>query len=48
MVVRYVLAKGMEDKWRCKVQQKKITVKKVKVHYFFSENNKIEDFLNNT
>ena len=36
VMIRYVLAKGMEEKWKCKIEQKKMSVKKVKIHYFFS------------
>ena len=46
--IRYALAKGIEEKWRVAVESSCIPIRKVKIHYFFSEEAEIEAFLKNT
>ncbi len=48
MTVRYSLGSGVEEKWKCSHEQTNISVKKVKIHYFYSEGQDIEEFLRNT
>lgn len=48
VTVRYSLGQGVEEKWKCSLDQATISVKKVKIHYFYSERQDIEEFLRNT
>ena len=47
--IRYALSRNLEEKWKTKVIDKNnIRINNLKVQYFYSEENNIEEFLVNT